>query len=102
VFEGLRAGLPKDRSQFYGDVAAAFYGANQAGAKMSQRVLEQFWLWSMQSGPREHRREFDTCRAELPTLSTTNVRSGPRNSQKKRHTKTKRINPPKHASDWGV
>ncbi len=27
-----------------------FYGANRPGAKVSQGVLDQFWLWSMQSG----------------------------------------------------
>ena len=50
VFDGLRAGLVKDRSQFYKDLAAPFYGANRPGAKVSQGVLDQFWLWSMQSG----------------------------------------------------
>jgi non-heme chloroperoxidase len=50
VFDGLRAGLVKDRSQFYKDLATPFYGANQPGADVSEGVLEQFWLWSMQSG----------------------------------------------------
>jgi non-heme chloroperoxidase len=50
VFDGLRAGLTKDRSQFYKDLATPFYGANRPGAKVSQGVLDQFWLWSMQSG----------------------------------------------------
>ena len=27
-----------------------FYGANRTGAKVSQGVLDQFWLWSMQGG----------------------------------------------------
>ena len=50
VLDGLRAGLVKDRSQFYKDLATTFYGANRPGAKVSQGVLDQFWLWSMQSG----------------------------------------------------
>ncbi len=50
VFDGLRAGLDKDRSQFYQDLAIQFYGANRPGAKVSKGVLDQFWLWSMQSG----------------------------------------------------
>jgi non-heme chloroperoxidase len=50
VFDGLRAGLVKDRSQFYKDLATPFYGANKPGADVSEGVLEQFWLWSMQSG----------------------------------------------------
>jgi non-heme chloroperoxidase len=50
LFDGLRASLFNDRSQTYRDFAAAFYGANRPGAKVSQGVLDQFWLWSMQSG----------------------------------------------------
>ncbi|WP_369662464.1 alpha/beta fold hydrolase [Variovorax sp. V15] len=50
VFDGIRAGVAGDRSQYYKDLAVAFYGANRSGAKVSQGVLDQFWLWSMQSG----------------------------------------------------
>ena len=50
LFDGLRGGMFKDRSQFYKDLAPAFYGANRPGAKVSQGTLDQFWLWSMQSG----------------------------------------------------
>ena len=50
LFDGIRAALVKDRSQAYKDFAIPFYGANREGAKISQGVLEQFWLWSMQSG----------------------------------------------------
>ena len=49
VLDGLRAGLVKDPSQFYQDLALMFYGANRAGAKVSQGMLDQFWLWSMQA-----------------------------------------------------
>jgi non-heme chloroperoxidase len=50
VFDELRRGLAKDRSQFYKDFALMFYGANRSGAKISQGILDQFWLWSMQAG----------------------------------------------------
>jgi non-heme chloroperoxidase len=50
VFDGLRNGLVADRSQFYKDLAVQFYGANRPGAKVSQGILDQFWLWSMQAG----------------------------------------------------
>ena len=50
VFDGMRAALMKDRSQFYKDLAIQFYGANREGAKVSQGTLDQFWLWSMQAG----------------------------------------------------
>jgi non-heme chloroperoxidase len=50
VFDGLRASLLKDRSQFYREFAIPFFGANRPGAKVSQGTLDEFWAWSMQSG----------------------------------------------------
>jgi len=50
VFDSMRSSLTKDRSQFYKDLAIQFYGANRPGAKVSQGILDQFWLWSMQAG----------------------------------------------------
>jgi non-heme chloroperoxidase len=50
VFDGMRTGLITDRSQFYRDLALQFYGANRRGAQVSQGILDQFWLWSMQAG----------------------------------------------------
>src|SRR5215510_9318854 len=50
VFDDMRSSLMKDRSQFYKDLAVQFYGANRPGAKVSQGILDQFWLWSMQAG----------------------------------------------------
>jgi non-heme chloroperoxidase len=50
IFDGLRASLFNDRSQTYREFAGMFYGANRPGAKVSQGILDQFWLWSMQCG----------------------------------------------------
>ena len=50
LFDGLRSSLVKDRSQFWKDFAISFYGANRPGANVSQGMLDQFWLWSMQGG----------------------------------------------------
>jgi len=50
VFDSLRSSIMSDRSQFYKDLAIQFYGANRPGAKVSQGLLDQFWLWSMQAG----------------------------------------------------
>ena len=50
VFDGIRAGVSADRSQFYKDLSAAFYGANRPGSQVSQGVRDMFWLWSMQVG----------------------------------------------------
>jgi non-heme chloroperoxidase len=60
VFDGMRSGLTKDRSQFYKDLAVMFYGANRPGAKVSQGMLDQFWLWSMQAGLKN---AYDSIRA---------------------------------------
>ena len=48
VFDGLRAAIAKDPSQCWKDFATTFYGANRPGAKVSQGILDQFWLWTMQ------------------------------------------------------
>jgi non-heme chloroperoxidase len=50
VFDKLRADLFRDPSQFWKDFAVPFYGANRPGAKVSQGMLDEFWLWSMQAG----------------------------------------------------
>jgi len=50
VFDGIRAGVANDRSQFYKDLSAPFYGANRPGSKVSQGLRDQFWLQSMQVG----------------------------------------------------
>jgi non-heme chloroperoxidase len=50
VFDGIRAGLVADRSQYYQELAAPFYGANRPGSKVSQGVKDAFWMWSMQAG----------------------------------------------------
>jgi non-heme chloroperoxidase len=50
VFDDIRAGVAGDRSQFYKDLSAPFYGANRPGSKVSQGVRNAFWLWSMQVG----------------------------------------------------
>ena len=70
VFEGMRAALIKDRSQFYRDLAVQFYGANRPGAEVSQGVLDQFWLWSMQSGLKN---AFDSIKAFSETDFTEDL-----------------------------
>jgi non-heme chloroperoxidase len=50
VFNGLRDGLSKDRSAFYKDLSASFYGANRPGSQVSDGLREQFWLQSMTCG----------------------------------------------------
>ncbi|WP_432836030.1 alpha/beta fold hydrolase [Dactylosporangium sp. CA-092794] len=50
TFDGLRAGLLADRSQFYRDLSAPFYGANRPGNTVSQGLRDAFWLMSMGVG----------------------------------------------------
>jgi non-heme chloroperoxidase len=50
VFDGLRAAVLADRSQFFKDWSAQFYGANRPGAKVSQGVRDSFWLQGVIAG----------------------------------------------------
>jgi non-heme chloroperoxidase len=50
AFDQIRAGVKGDRSQFYKDLSAPFYGANRPGSTVSQGVRDAFWLLSMQAG----------------------------------------------------
>jgi non-heme chloroperoxidase len=50
VFDDIRAGVLADRSQFFKDLSAPFYGANRPGAKVSQGLRDSFWLQGMQGG----------------------------------------------------
>jgi len=47
AFDEIRDGVSADRSQFYKDLSAPFYGANREGSTVSQGVRDAFWLWSM-------------------------------------------------------
>jgi len=49
VFDEIRAGVVKDRSQFFKDLSLPFYGYNKPGAKASEGVREEFWRLGMQS-----------------------------------------------------
>ncbi len=50
VFDGIRKGVETDRSQFYKDLSASFYGANREGSTVTQGTRDEFWLWSMTVG----------------------------------------------------
>ena len=50
AFDGIRAGVHADRSQFFKDLSAPFYGANRAGNKVSQGLRDSFWLQGMLAG----------------------------------------------------
>jgi non-heme chloroperoxidase len=50
VFDQLRAGVLADRSQFFKDMSAPFYGANRPGSKVSQGLRDSFWLQGIMGG----------------------------------------------------
>jgi non-heme chloroperoxidase len=50
AFDAIRAGVTADRSQFFKDLSAPFYGANRPGAKVSQGLRDSFWRQGMQGG----------------------------------------------------
>ena len=50
VFDEIREGVRTDRSQFFKDLSAPFYGANRPGAQVSQGLRDSFWLQGMQCG----------------------------------------------------
>jgi non-heme chloroperoxidase len=50
VFDKLREGVRSDRSQFFKDLSAPFYGANRPGATVSQGLRDSFWLQAMLCG----------------------------------------------------
>jgi non-heme chloroperoxidase len=49
VFDEIRSNVVNDRSQFFKDLSAPFYGYNKPDAKVSQGVQESFWLQGMQA-----------------------------------------------------
>jgi non-heme chloroperoxidase len=49
-FDKLRAAVKADRPQFWKEFSVPFYSANRPGSKVSQGVLDAFWLLSMQAG----------------------------------------------------
>jgi non-heme chloroperoxidase len=50
VFDGIRAGVAGNRSQFYKDLSEPFYGANRSSSDVQQGTKDAFWLWAMQVG----------------------------------------------------
>ena len=72
VFDGIRQGSIADRSQFYKDIAGGpFFGANRPGAKVSQGMMDSFWLQGMRAG---HKNTFDCIKAFSETDFTEDLK----------------------------
>ncbi len=54
LFDELRAKIASDRSQFYRDFTAPFFGANRPGAQVSDGISDAFWLQSMRGSLKAH------------------------------------------------
>ena len=72
VFDKLRLGSIADRSQLYRDLASGpFFGANRPGAKVSQGMIDSFWLQGMQAG---HKNTLDCIKAFSETDFTEDLK----------------------------
>lgn len=72
VFDEMRAACLADRSQFYKDLAAGpFFGFNRPGAKVSQGMIDSFWLQSIMAG---HKNTFDCIKAFSETDFTDDLK----------------------------
>ncbi|WP_434696388.1 alpha/beta hydrolase [Pseudomonas sp. Z1-14] len=61
VFDGLRKASLDNRSQLYRDIASGpFFGFNRDGAKISQGLIDSFWVQGMQAG---HKNTYDCIAA---------------------------------------
>jgi non-heme chloroperoxidase len=71
VFDGIRASVLADRSQFYRDFSAVFFGINQ-GYDISQGQRDQFWRLGMQLGLKG---AYDCIKAFSETDFTADLRA---------------------------
>ncbi len=71
VFDGIRAGVSADRSQFFKDLTTPFYGANRKGHKVTQGMRDAFWFQGMQGGLRN---ELDCIKAFSETDFTADLK----------------------------
>lgn len=71
VFDQIRASILADRSQYWKDLSAPFYGANRPGAKVSQGLRDSFWLQGMIAG---HKAVYDCVKAFSETDFTEDLK----------------------------
>jgi len=71
VFDGLRNSVLTDRAQFFKDLSMPFYGANRSSARVSQGVMDSFWLQGMQAG---FKAAFDCIKAFSETDFTEDLK----------------------------
>jgi non-heme chloroperoxidase len=72
VFDGFRANTLADRAQFFKEIPAGpFYGFNRPGAKVSQGLIDKWWLQGMMGGVKAH---YDCIKAFSETDFTEDLK----------------------------
>jgi len=73
VFDGFRKAYLADRAQFFLDVASGpFFNFNRPGAKVSQGLIQSWWLQGMMSG---HKNAYDCIKAFSETDFTADLKA---------------------------
>lgn len=70
AFDAIRNGVIADRSQFYQDTSAAFYGANRPTNRATQGMRDAFWMQGMMAG---HKAQLDCIKAFSETDFTEDL-----------------------------
>jgi len=71
AFDQIRAAVLADRSSFWKELAVPFYGFNRPGAKISQGLIDSFWLQGMLAG---HKAVYDCIKAFSETDQTEDLK----------------------------
>ena len=72
VFDGFRKAYLADRAQFFLDVASGpFFNFNRPGAKVSQGLIQSWWMQGMMSG---HKNAYDCIKAYSETDFTEDLK----------------------------
>jgi non-heme chloroperoxidase len=71
VFDGIRAGVASNRSQFYMDLTIPFYGYNRPNAKVSEAIRTEWWRQGMAGGVKAH---YDCVKAFSETDFTEDLK----------------------------
>ena len=71
AFDQIRAAVLADRSQFFKELPAPFYGFNRPSAKVSEGLRDSFWLQGMLCG---HKAVFDCIKAFSETDFTEDLK----------------------------
>lgn len=71
TFDQIRAAVLADRSSYWKELALPFYGFNRSGAKLSQGLIDSFWLQGMLAG---HKAVYDCIKAFSETDQTEDLK----------------------------